>query len=78
MNTYPNETIKNEVQIFSNDFAITDKWVRTVPSFLYAVFAGALSDKYGRKPLILLPLIGNIIGGVFSVLNYVFIRYMIY
>ncbi len=74
MNTFRNETIKNDVQIYSNDFSITDKWVSTVPSFIYAIFAGALSDKYGRKPLILMPVFGNIIGGIFSVLNYAFIR----
>jgi hypothetical protein len=74
MNTYPYETVKNEVQIFSNDFSITDKWVSTVPAFIYVIFAGALSDRYGRRPLLLLPLFGNVLSGVFSVINFAFIR----
>jgi hypothetical protein len=74
MNSFPNETVKNEVQIFSNDFSIKDKWVGAAPALLYSVFAGALSDRYGRKPLILLPIIGTALGNVFSVINYAFIR----
>ena len=75
LNTFPNETVKSEAQVFQNDFAITEKWVKVGPALAYSVFAGALSDRYGRKPLFLLPIIGYIIGHCFSIINYAFIRY---
>ena len=77
LNAYPNETVQNEVQIFQNDFAIKDKWVGAGPALAYSVFAGALSDRYGRKPLFVLPVIGSIIGHCFSIINYAYIRYFI-
>ena len=45
LNSYPNETVQNEVQIFQNDFAIKDRWVGAAPALAYSVFAGALSDR---------------------------------
>ena len=45
MNSYPNETVQNEVQIFQNEFAIKDRWVGAGPALAYSVFAGALSDR---------------------------------
>ena len=32
------------------------------------------SDRYGRKPLFVLPVIGSIIGHCFSIVNYAYIR----
>ena len=45
----------------------------TIPSIVYSFFVGSLSDDFGRKPLILLPTIGAIIGMILAIINYVFI-----
>ena len=74
LNTFRNETIVNEVQVYNNEFVITDKWISNVASLVYAIFAGALSDKHGRKLLILLPMFGKLLDGILSVINYTFIR----
>ena len=49
-------------------------YIGSIPSIGYSFFAGSLSDDFGRKPLILLPLIGAIIGRIFSIINYFWIR----
>ena len=46
----------------------------TVPSVFYSFFAGSLSDDYGRKPLIILPTFGVVIGMILSIINYSFIE----
>jgi len=43
-------------------------------SLFYALFAGALSDIFGRKPLIMIPLIGQSLALVSEIINYTFLR----
>ncbi len=74
LNSFPNETIKDEVQVFSNNFDIKSQWFGAVPAIVYSVFAGALSDRYGRKPLMVLPLTGVAIATALSLINFAFIR----
>ena len=45
----------------------------TIPTIIYSFFAGSLSDDYGRKPLIILPTFGVVIGMFLSIVNYEFI-----
>ena len=40
---------------------------------MYALFIGALSDKFGRKPLILLPIFGALLDHVLGFVNFKFI-----
>ena len=35
-----------------------------VPTVIYALLAGSLSDKFGRGPLLLLPIIGQVLEGI--------------
>jgi hypothetical protein len=44
-------------------------WVKSTPTFIYALFIGALSDRFGRKPLILLPIFGALIDHVLGFIN---------
>ena len=45
-------------------------WVKQTPTFIYALFIGGLSDQYGRKPLILLPILGALIDHALAFINY--------
>ena len=40
-----------------------------VPTVIYAVLAGSLSDRFGRGPLLFLPIIGQILEGVALLVN---------
>ena len=49
------------------------QFMTTIPTIIYSFFAGSLSDDYGRKPLIILPTFGVVIGMFLSIVNYEFI-----
>jgi PCFT/HCP family folate transporter-like MFS transporter 1/3 len=48
-------------------------WIAAVPTILFSLMAGALSDVFGRKPLLLLPLIGYLLAIICGIINYSFI-----
>ena len=45
-----------------------------VPALLYSLFAGSLSDDFGRKPLMIVPIIGAVVTDAALLLNYLFIE----
>ena len=47
------------VQRIVNDFQTNQSWLDSGPSLFYVFFAGAISDHFGRKPLIFFPLLGT-------------------
>ncbi len=47
-----------QVQIHVNNFEMTRDWIYNGPPIFFSLIAGALSDKFGRKPLIVFPVIG--------------------
>jgi len=49
------------------------QWISSVPIVAFSIIAGALSDVFGRKPLMILPMIGDLIGTLFNIINYAFI-----
>jgi len=57
-----------------NDVQLVMLWIQTGPSILYVFFAGALSDKFGRKPLILIPLLGFLFANVATLVNAVYLE----
>ena len=61
------------VQGYVNDFQMNSQWISSVPIILFSMIAGALSDVFGRKPLILFPLIGNLLAIICGIINYTFI-----
>ena len=65
-----NNDYEIEVQKRLQNFEMVLEWIRSVPSFVYTLFIGALSDKFGRKPLILLPLLGTLIDQALYFVNY--------
>ncbi len=70
-----NDLIENEIQIFTNNFTIKDSMLSSWPAIIYVFFAGALSDKFGRKWLICLPVIGVLMSTIFQIIHYTFIWY---
>lgn len=69
-----NETIQNEVQIYANRMETNGMLMSAITGVLLTLIAGALSDKYGRKPLLLLPTMGSFIGSVINIFNFAYIR----
>ncbi len=55
-----------------SDFSTLTK--SSTPSKFKWKFLGSLSDDYGRLPCILFPLIGVLIGNIFSIINVIWIR----
>ncbi len=68
------DAVENETQRAANDFRLGEELLMAVPGFLAAIFAGALSDKYGRKLLILIPSIGRLLGAIFGLINYTYLE----
>ena len=69
-----NSDVKKEVQVLVNNFLMYSNWIGTAPAILFAIIGGALSDVFGRKPLILLPLIGYFLSSTVNVISYAFIE----
>ena len=44
--------------IMVNTFKMKSEWIGTAPAFFYTLIAGSLSDDFGRRPLLIIPLIG--------------------
>ena len=49
------------------------QWISNVPIVLFSIIAGALSDEFGRKPLMIWPMIGDLIATLFNIINYAYI-----
>ena len=69
-----NNDIENEVQIAANNFKLSETFVIAAPGFIAAIFAGALSDRYGRKKLMIVPMFGHFLAAIFGLINYAFIE----
>ena len=62
------------MQIRVNNFKIGSGFISAVPGVVYSLFAGALSDRHGRKFLIYLPVFGTVLAYVSQMINYAYIR----
>ena len=69
-----NEANENQVQRELQSFEMIGQWIDTLPAFIYSFFIGALSDRFGRKPLIMLPILGSVLDAILHIINYTFIR----
>jgi PCFT/HCP family folate transporter-like MFS transporter 1/3 len=68
-----NQKIEGLVQAEVNNFLMKSNWIASVPIIFFSVIAGALSDEFGRKPLLLLPMLGNFFAMMMNTINYTFI-----
>jgi MFS family permease len=69
-----NNEAQKDVQVLVNNFQQNSQWIASVPLIIFSVIAGALSDVFGRKPLILFPLIGYLLNSLANIVNYAFIE----
>ena len=59
-----NNDAQKEVQVIVNNFQMNSQWIGNIPLIAFSIIAGPLSDVFGRKPLMIVPLIGYILSGV--------------
>ena len=69
-----NKLVQDEVQILTNNFQMTGQWITSVPGILFSLYAGPLSDKFGRKPLMMFPILGFIFSSIGGIINYAFLE----
>lgn len=69
-----NDDVQSTVQQRVNTFNIVGQWIGLLPTLVFSLFAGSLSDDFGRKPLILWPTAGAVLSAIFSTVNYAFIN----
>ena len=62
------------VQKRVNLFEMHGDVMTQVPTVIYALLAGSLSDKFGRGPLLILPIIGQILEGTALLVNKIWFR----
>ena len=48
------------------------QWIGSAPTLFYSLFAGGLSDEAGRKPLLILPIVGQVVQAGLEIVNYTF------
>ena len=69
-----NHDIEEEVQVYINNFFMIQQWIASAPAIFYSLIAGALSDDFGRKPLLIFPLLGSFFASFVDILNYAFLE----
>jgi MFS family permease len=69
-----NKLIQEEVQVQTNNFQMNAQWITSVPGILFSLYAGPLSDKFGRKPLLMFPIVGYIFSAIGGMINYSFLN----
>ena len=67
-----NDTLKENVQRRVATLEVWDGVIMAVPSIFFCLFIGTWSDYHGRKPLLVLPFVGNILGFAMYMLNFYF------
>lgn len=45
-----------------------------IPGLFFSLYAGALSDEFGRKPLMMIPIFGFFVSAICGIINYAFVR----
>ena len=56
------------VEALSNNLVVYGQIANRIPSMIVTIFVSSLSDRFGRKPLLLLGTVGSSLGAVLSVL----------
>lgn len=59
----------DQVQSHVSTLNIYASLIKTIPSIVFVLFLGPWSDKNGRKPLMIIPIVGAILSTLVFVLN---------
>ena len=62
------DDIQNDVQVRLNNFHLLSNYIQSPPPILYTLFIGAISDRIGRRPMLIFPQIGMFIIAVAHIL----------
>ena len=65
-----NEQVENLVQKRLQEFQTIGQWINSVPTLILSLFMGSISEKFGRKPLMIFPLVGSIFANISLYFNY--------
>ena len=65
-----NESIRTAVQNRAADLEVIDGILMALPSVLFSLFVGAWSDANGRRLVLILPFVGNILSFIIYIVNY--------
>ena len=68
------ETYNTEVQKEVVDIQTIGVYLGAAPALIYSLFAGSLSDDFGRKPLMVVPMIGIVLTNIALLMNCLFIE----
>ena len=68
-NIFNHSDIQKETQKFVSEIQAYNGMLQSAPSIIFTLFAGPLSDTYGRKPLIISSLFGYLILNVVFLIN---------
>ena len=68
-NIYSNKTIQKRTQEYVAEIQSYNGLLQSAPGVIVTLFAGPLSDKFGRKPIILFSLFGYLILQVVFLIN---------
>ena len=69
---YVEESMEESIQERVAQLETWDLLLVNFPSVFFCLFAGPWSDYNGRKPLLVLPFVGNILSFLAYILNYYF------
>lgn len=64
--------VSNLTDVSFSRFELRRKYIAMVPQLLYTLVAGALSDNFGRKPLLFFPMLGRILGKTVHLFHLIF------
>jgi len=70
INSVPGKTLINYAIIKILSYTLLNIFL----GIFYAPYLGALSDNFGRKPLIIIPIIGQLLAFIVGIINWAFIE----
>lgn len=62
--------VRDTVQKRVTDLEVIDGILVAIPALVFSLFVGAWSDSKGRKAVLIMPFVGNIMSFVFYIVNY--------
>ena len=68
-----NRDTEEEVQVLVNNFQMKANWIVAVPGIFFSLYAGPLSDRFGRKPVLMIPILGTALQAFGGLINYIFL-----